>query len=337
MDALKKFVAERRSHFSSTPIWQKGDDTDDMFCYHQERDDDGCDWWAPNASAGTGSKPAVPYYGFQRRPPQEVPSSEFDNDQRFRATAKALLHRFDVENASARDAIRSTLCTADEQRLFLDTIDARYSVACHDTGDPMKHRAPSDELTEVVLRTRSIFYSTLQCMRKEAAEGYTNSCQNDSRLVPAGADPIRQGLYQEELRAAPPIRPKQFGLSSPIECTPRATSLLSVYDNHPHLLHQESRKRCKWFFEDPTERVRKSIGVMVSSSSSSSSGNPFASLKGPSRFHFDFKLPLPPSSSAGTPVRTLQLDDDRAVMGRSSMYRPPTSPISRVFTDRIGK
>ena len=327
MDALKQFVAEQRSHFSSTPIWRKGDDTDDMFCYHQQRDDDGSDWLAPNASTGAGSKPDVPYYGFQRRPPQEIPSSEFDNDQRFRATAKVMLHRFEVENVSARDAIRSILCTADEQRSFLESIDNRCSGQL-DAGESMKQRSPTDELTDELLRTRSIFYSTLQCMRKEAAEGFTNRCQHDSPTIPG--DHVRQGWYQEELRAAPPTTPKYFGTSSPIERTPRATSLLSANDNYPHLLHDESSSRRKWFFEDPTELVRKSISVLASSSSSSS-GNPFAS-----RFNFDFKLPRPSSSSTGTPVRTLQLDDDRGVIGQSSMYRPPTSPMSRVSNDRIG-
>jgi hypothetical protein len=350
MDAVRKFVAERRDHFRSTAMWHEGDDddADDIFCYHQQNED-GQGRWSTKDSWGVTEAGATPSFGFQRRPPAAlITSSEFDSDQRFVTIARTLFQRLEAENMSEREAIEATLRTADRQRSFLESIDTRYAGTSFEVDQPLKQHAPSDEIAETLLRTRSVFYSTLQAMWREAAEGNASSSYlNGSSLVAALAecDVAPQGdCYESELRTAPPKTPKHYSISSPIESTTRATSLFHPSDGNPlhQPLNQQARKRRKWFFEDPSERVRKSIGdAMATASSSSSGGNAFPSLKGgASRFHFDFKLPVPSSSSSSaTPVQTLRLDggcaSSSSVVGRPSMYRPPTSPMCRVSMDRI--
>lgn len=373
MDAFRKFVAERRSRFSSTAIRHDGDD-DDIFCYHQQDDsatgrggialsrptnnDSRKKALSLSATVATAAaNPKTSSFGLQRGPPAPVyTSSEFENDERFIMVANSILCSFEKENMPKREAIETMLSTTDKQLSFLESIDSRYSATSNYTGLDYTAGTTTDDITVVLSRTRSIFYSTLLSMWQEANDDSNNTTSNSHNNNNHESSPCDQldSNEEEQLRTGPPSSVSHYNnISSPIECTPRATSLCRATEDCSHqksaLQENQSRKRTKWFFDDPSERVRKSISEMAVMSSVATVGgrknHQFSTRRlnvGPSRFHFDFTLPLP--SSGAKRVESLQLDNDddpghhykpaiSSSLGRATtMYRPPTSPISGEFS-----
>jgi hypothetical protein len=362
MDSFKKFVAEGRNRFSSTTIWHDGDDNDeDIFCYHQQNDDSATGRGSCQLNRHTNDdcqkitlSPSGSF-GVQRVPPASViTSSEFDSDERFLKVANSILRSFEEENLSKRDAIQATLCTTDKQRSFLESMDRRYTATSYNDGFDNPTGTITNDVTEILSRIRSNFYSTLYTMWKEANDknnNTINSYRNENQG--SSSSDIHDRNEEELLRTGPPSSVTHYkNISSPIECTPRATAMCRSTQDSYHqerTLHEpQSRKRTKCFFDDSSERVRKSLSELAKMSSVGCDVNknqmfPALDLNiRPSRFHFDFTLPLP--STGAKRVESLQLDYDdtgdhhfefasSSSLGRTTtMYRPPTSPISGEFS-----
>mmetsp|Transcript_23695 Transcript_23695/g.50403 ORF Transcript_23695/g.50403 Transcript_23695/m.50403 type:complete len:320 (+) Transcript_23695:17-976(+) len=301
MNVLKNLAVVRRRNRSSSVVSDDGLD-DEAFCYHQQHnqvsDGDTVDDTVDGGTVGAdgaredsdNSGSLMSLYGRRRNtsspaashPPvmNVVTSTKFDSDEAFSMVAGAMIHRYEHENKSEREAIHAVLASAEDTRAFIEALDLRFiSLSADETdGDD----AIDDAFSEIIIRARSLFYVTLQALWREKESQLSTPGKED--------DADRDGIMVEEdlsdhdeYRKQHPKAPKNLRMS-PMQTSfgykNRGTiSQNGSYDSassevsNTSNIFQPFKRRRRWFFaENKKERLHKPFPIK-------------ATLP---NFHFDF-------------------------------------------------
>jgi len=361
------------------------DDNGDDFCYHRHNSDcdtemvddlvggtvviDGNDTVSMKKNFGNNiGSSSLSLYGRRRKSNSMavVTSTRFDSDDSFSEAARAMIHRYEHQNMSEVDAINGTLRKADDLRTFIEALDLRFTVLGTKMEDD-KNMDSDDALSELLLKTRSIFDATLKAMWREIDLSSTSPTttlgsytwqQHHRREIASDLD--------EYICSRHPKTPKNLRMS------PMLMSNFN-YNNHGIICQSESidstcsegsncsifrsfKRRRRWFFPQNNKNERGVVtpSPSVASSSSGSVHKPFPINSSLPKFYFNFggssnnctnsnknfsrNTSLVFGDTGGTKrVHSLRLDDglesSQTSMGDRNgiaTYMPPTSPIRKV-------
>lgn len=367
MDLFKKLdVVRRRNERSGSVVSDDGLDDDNGFCYHQHDQDNYAGIvedvievvGAPNDSSN-GSSSSL--YGRRRNtgysantcPPMMavVTSTKFDRDETFSAVARAMIHRYHDQNMSEREAILGALGNGNDLPAFIEALDQKFIVlSTQNTDDATEHACDDDALSEIVLKTRSIFYATLKAMWREKELSGTIGQEESLRQH---RDEIVSN-HEEEYRKHHPKTPKNLHMS------PMRTSAFN-YKNHGFISQSESldsacsegsnssmfrpfKRPRRWFFPQNNKKERLVTPPRLSCANKISpvtNNDAFPVKAALPKFHFDFgktrtskknnSILFGDLSRGPMPVQFLQLEGPTGDgNGSEATYMPPTSPIRNV-------
>lgn len=372
MDVFKKLAVVRRGNGRSDSIVSDDGCEDNDFCYHQHDGDtnteisdstmDGTDC-APYDSSNGGSSSL---YGRRRnsgslsnnsRTPMMavVTSTRFDSDDIFSMVARAMIHRYQHQNMSEREAIDGTLGKVDDLRAFIETLDHKFDVLNAEITDGMDHTSDVDDtLSEIIIKTRSLFNDTLKKMSREkesilgiSMDSIKKKRHRNEMMVDDRSDYRRQLPKTPKNLRMSPMRTSSFnyknnGVVSQCES-------LDGEESNNNIFRKTFKRSGRWFFP-PNKKER-----LTTPNSNSTMKKPFPIKAALPKFHFDFggkssmssenslifgdlgQGPKPlkssqidGSSSSALYVSMLDRTDNATGSYTSSAYIPPTSPIRKV-------
>ena len=260
-----------------------------------------------------------------------VTTTRFDDDQTFVGVAQDMIIKFEHHSMTEREAILSTLKTAEERRAFLDALDFKYAnLNLEDDNDVTG-------VADVVVKAGNIFVSTLQTMWKESRVEKTVAAATPTTVASEASFFAEAGMVDSEKHVAdeyysihhPPKTPKNIAMS-PVECTYGSSKVSTgiilspvSYNNESQNNHQKaSKKRRRWFFAETSTRVDPEGAFR------SDRVTPTRPDRSKKRYSFDFKIRSsawehPKSSLVGGPSTSIS----------HSMMPVATSPIRRVSID----
>jgi len=361
MDVFKKLTVRRRRNSRSGSIVSDDDDAD--FCYHESKA------VIVEKSNDLSGGNTVSLYGRRNteRPADSCPSkmavvtsSKFDSDEIFLSVAQAIINQYQNENMSEREAICYTINNPDDLMSFIEALDLRYIVFASQNTDGMESTGDDDTLSEIVVKARSIFDTTLKAMWREYE---TLSSPRGTTGHEGGFKQHREEMINldDEYNKHHPKTPKNLRMS------PMRTSSFN-YRNHGFISQSESidsacsegsngsmfrpfKRPRRWFF--PQNKSESLAAPLFSSTSAkivpethnSSTMKPVLP-----KFHFNFgknnnldniaakknSMLFGDLSRGPTAVQSLQLDGTSSYgslghgNGSVSTYVPPTSPIRSV-------
>ncbi len=358
MDVFNKLTVVRRRNSRSGSI-VSDDDAD--FCYHDseavliENSNDSSDG-SPSSLYGRRCSAECPA---DSCPPKMavVTSSKFDSDEIFSVVARAMINRYQNENMSEREAILCTIGNPDDLRALIEAQDLRYIAFASQNTDGTEDSG-DDTLSEIVIKIRSIFYTTLKALWRE------NEALAASSGITGQEESFRQHREEiitpdDEYRKLHPKTPKNLRMS------PMRTSSFN-YKNHGFISQSESidsacsegsngsmfrpfKRPRRWFF--PQNKAETLATPLFSSTAykiapeTHKSGSIKPVLP---KFHFKFgkinnihnntskknSLLFGDLSMGPKAVQSLELDGTSSSIrngsGWVSTYVPPTSPIRKV-------
>jgi len=284
-----------------------------------------------------------------------VTSNRFDSDEAFSVVARAMIHRYQHQNMSEKEAIQGTFEKTDDLRAFIEALDLKITALTAITDD--MERADDDALSEIVFKTHSIFDATLKdAWRQRESSSSTLGMQMEQEDSTYTQKEHHNEILpdHDEYRQQHPKTPKNLRMS------PMRTASYN-YKNHGVISQSESMESAcsegsspaisrpfkrprRWFFP----KSKKQITPTFSSATPkpTSGNNPFMIKAALPKFHFDFGCKSSKSTSTKNaqmfgpappkPVQSSQLhafSSSYASMGDgigNATYLPQTSPIRKV-------
>lgn len=362
MDVFKKLTVVRRRNSRSGSIVSDDDDAD--FCYHES----GAVMIEKSKDLGAGSSTPSLYGRRNTERPADsscppkmavVTSSKFDSDETFSSVAQAIINQYQNENMSEREAIRCAINNPDDLVAFIEALDLRYIVFASQNTDGMESSG-DDTLSEIVIKTRTIFDTSLKAMWREheALSSHTGMIGQEGDFREHLEEMI---TLDDEYNKHHPKTPKNLRMS------PMRTSSFN-YRNHGFISQSESidsactegsngsmfrpfKRPRRWFFpQNKSESLAAPLFLSASAKivAEKNSGTMKPILP---KFHFKFgknnhldniaakknSMMFGDINRGPTAVQSLQLDGTSASYGSlgngsgpESTYVPPTSPIRNV-------
>ncbi|VEU36600.1 unnamed protein product [Pseudo-nitzschia multistriata] len=363
MNALKNLVVVGRRNRASSVVSDDDDDDDRDFCCHRrdaKTEGGGAGERVAGTAPTTGTtgrrddnarrRASLSLYG--RRCSDSdlmavVTSNKFESDQAFATVARTMLHRYEVEGASEREAIDAVLCTAEDKRAFIEALDSKHATlvrADTDSFDGERNAMDDDAVSEIVHQTRSVFDAALKTMWREELASSAATPGRAERDAEAMIEQQRSDNDREYRRQHQPKTPKNLRMS------PMQTSFRYKKNHYGDISRSDScdststtgsnifqplKRRRRWFFAENGKPQGSERPVTPPSPQT----KPFPIKAVLPKFHFDFGGSIGGSSKKKTqlvwtrPVRSLELDGTSSSSSSALCYMPPTSPIHKVSVE----